>query len=129
MGLPAVSVAAGEGRTVGNERTYPVPAVDGVIVDRAGVLVARTGGRIVAMSLACPHQHAAVRWLAAEQRFECSKHHSKYEPTGVYTSGRATRNLDRFPIRRDATTLYVDMSRVFESDKDRAAWNGASVEA
>jgi Rieske Fe-S protein len=77
--------------------------------------------------MACPHQNAAVYWLPKEQRFRCSKHDSKYQPSGTYTSGRATRNLDRFPIRRDGDAVMVDVTRVFRSDQDAAAWTNAVV--
>ncbi len=133
LGLPtdvwALPIRLIEGRTVANERNYPLPAVDGVTIDHAAqVMLARSDGRVYGFAMACPHQHAAVRWLDTEHRFECTKHHSKYQVTGVYTSGRATRNLDRFPIRRDPTTVFVDVSRVFESDKDPAGWAAASAQ-
>jgi hypothetical protein len=47
--------------------------------------------------------------------------------TGVYTSGRATRNLDRFPIARDGDTIVVDIGRVYRSDQDAAGWAAAHV--
>ena len=77
--------------------------------------------------MACPHQHAAVPWRPQEQRFQCSKHDSKYQPNGTYTSGRATRNLDRFPIRRDGDAVVVNVTQVFKSDQDAAGWNNAAV--
>jgi len=45
----------------------------------------------------------------------------------MYVAGRATRNLDRFPIRRAADTVVIETSRVFQSDKDPAGWNAAMV--
>jgi Rieske Fe-S protein len=113
----ALSVSFATGTQSGNERTYPMPAGDGVTVDRdAQVIIARAGGQVVAMALACPHQNAAVKWLPADHRFQCTRHDSQYRPDGVYTSGRATRNMDRFPIRREGDTLHVDVTRVFHSD-------------
>jgi Rieske Fe-S protein len=110
------------------ERRYPIPASDGVTIDQsAGVMLARYQGKAMAFSSVCPHQRAAVRWLAQEQRFQCSKHESKYQPNGTYTSGRATRNLDRFPIRREGDALLVNVTLVFKSDQDAAGWNNASV--
>ena len=76
---------------------------------------------------ACPHEHAAVKWVAKDGRFQCSKHDSRYTPEGTYTSGRATRNLDRFPIRREGDTIVVTVDRVFRSDQDSAGWTAASV--
>jgi len=133
MGLLGKDMAAHDisfvtGSQAGNERTYPVPAADGVTIDRdAQVIIARSSGRVVAMALACPHQNAAVKWLANDHRFQCTRHDSQYQPDGVYTSGRATRNMDRFPIRLDGTTLHVDVTRVFHSDQDPAGWSAASV--
>lgn len=124
----ALSVSFATGTQAGNERTYPMPAADGVTVDRAAqVIIARAGGRVVAMALACPHQNAAVKWLPNDRRFQCTRHDSQYQPDGVYTSGRATRNMDRFPIRREGDILHVDVTRVFHSDQDAAGWAAASV--
>jgi nitrite reductase/ring-hydroxylating ferredoxin subunit len=126
----ALDVSFVAGTQAGNERTYPVPAADGVTIDReAQVIIARSSGRIAAMALSCPHQNAAVKWLPNDHRFQCTRHDSKYTPDGTYTSGRATRNMDRFPIRRDGATLHVDVTRVFHSDQDAAGWAAASVPA
>lgn len=124
----ALDVSFATGTQSGNERAYPVPFSDGVTVDRdAQVIIVRASGRIVALALACPHQNAAVKWLENDHRFQCTRHDSQYQPDGVYTSGRATRNMDRFPIRRDGTTLHVDVTRVFHSDQELAGWAAASV--
>lgn len=125
----ALAVSFAAGTQSGNERTYPLPLSDGVTVDRdAQVILVRVSGRIVAMALACPHQNAAVKWLENDHRFQCTRHDSQYTPEGTYTSGRATRNMDRFPIRRDGATLHVDVTRVFHSDQDGAGWAAASVQ-
>jgi nitrite reductase/ring-hydroxylating ferredoxin subunit len=126
----ALDVTFLAGTQAGNERTYPVPAADGVTVDRdAQVIIARVNGRVAAMALSCPHQNAAVKWLEKDHRFQCTRHDSQYTPDGTYTSGRATRNMDRFPIRRDGSTLHVDVTKVFHSDQDPAGWAAASVPA
>jgi Rieske Fe-S protein len=65
--------------------------------------------------------------VPAEQRFRCSKHDSKYQPDGTYTSGRATRNLDRFPIHRDGQAIVVDVSRIYKSDQDPSGWATAVI--
>ena len=112
----------------GNERRYTIPSGDGVSIDQSSaMMLTRYKGKIFALAMACPHQRAAVRWLPGEQRFQCSKHDSKYQPTGIYTSGRATRNLDRFPIRRDGDQLIVDITKVFKSDQDFSGWTNAAV--
>jgi nitrite reductase/ring-hydroxylating ferredoxin subunit len=117
---------AGPLAAAGNELKYPIPAADGATVDRDnGVIVVRAQNKVFAFNLSCPHENAAVRWKSALGRFECSRHDSVYTPAGVYTSGRATRNMDRFPVRRDGGSLVVDVSKLVQSDKDKAAWEAA----
>jgi Rieske Fe-S protein len=128
-GRAAQGSITGEDRG-GDERSYPVPAVDGVMVDwQAQVLLARYQDEIFALSLACPHEHAAVRWTPRAGRFQCSKHDSRYAPDGRYISGRSTRNLDRFPIRRDGAAVLVDVTRVWQADVNAAEWAAAIVPA
>jgi Rieske Fe-S protein len=116
------------GTTSGQERTYPVPAADGVSIDRVEqVILVRSQNRAFAFALSCPHQNAAVRWVENDHRFQCTKHDSKYQPDGTYTSGRATRNMDRFPIRRDGASLVVSLDRVFHSDVDTAGWAASAA--
>lgn len=126
--LLPVSAIAGAG--AGPEKSYPVPAADGVNIDRsAQVMLVRYAGHVYAFAMACPHENAAVKWLAKDHRFQCTKHDSVYTPDGTYTSGHATRNLDRFPIRREGTTLVVSLDRVYRSDQNKAAWTDAAVDA
>jgi Rieske Fe-S protein len=126
--LFALPMADVSGQGTGNERRYPVPAADGVSIDRkASVIVVRFSGHMAAFALSCPHQNAAVKWVEKKQRFQCTKHDSEYKPDGMYVAGRATRNLDRFPVHLDSGMLVVDMSKVFHSDADAAAWNAATV--
>jgi len=124
-GLPVATIT-GEARE--QERKYPIPATDSVNIDhREQVIIARVSGHVFGMSLVCPHEHAAVRWVEKEHRFQCTKHDSRYQPDGLYTSGRATRNLDRFAIRRDGDAVVVDLDHWFQSDKDQAGWAAAVV--
>ncbi len=128
-GLPILT-ASGEdiGADGREERRYPVPAADSVTVDHdAQVLLVRYQGHVFGMSLACPHEHAAVRWVEKDHRFQCTKHDSRYQQDGVHISGRATRNLDRFPIRRDGDAVVVTLDRVIQSDTDPAGWAAAVV--
>jgi Rieske Fe-S protein len=112
----------------GTERRYPLPDADGVTIDQsASVMLVRYQGKVLALALACPHQRAAVKWLPTERRFQCSKHDSKYQPNGTYTSGRATRNIDRFPIHRDGQSVVIDVSKIYKSDQDAAGWTLAVV--
>ena len=110
----------------GAELTFPIPPADGATVDRDnGVIIVRYQGKVFAFNLSCPHENAAVRWKAAVNRFECSRHDSRYEPNGTYTSGRATRNMDRFALRRNGDTVVVDVSRLIQSDTSKAQWDAA----
>ncbi len=121
-----VTIATGSG--TGDERRYPLPAADGVTIDHDNdVIIARYQNRIYAFSLSCPHQNTALRWLAAEGRFQCPRHESKYKPDGQFISGRATRNMDRFAVKKDGNDLVVDLDRLFQSDTQPADWAAASV--
>jgi Rieske Fe-S protein len=133
LGLPAIVDAlpitdvAGQGG--GAEKRYPIPKDDSVNIDRQKqVIVVRFANHLYAMALACPHESAAVKWVAKEHRFQCTKHDSEYSPDGIYRTGRATRNLDRFPVRRDGNDLVVTTDRVYHSDQNAAAWGAASVD-
>ena len=64
---------------------------------------------------------------AAEHRFQCTKHDSQYQPDGVHTSGRATRNLDRYVIRRDGNDIVVDLHKWIQSDTNPSGWAAAAI--
>jgi Rieske Fe-S protein len=124
--LPWVEVTA---EASGPERRYPVPASDGVSIDRsAQIILVRHTNKVYAMALSCPHENAAVKWLAKDRRFQCTKHDSQYTPEGTYTTGHTTRNLDRFPIRLDGASVVVTTDRVYRSDKNLEAWTAARVD-
>ena len=133
LGVPSAEagslpVSLIEGTQDGDERRYPIPATDGVSIDRSvHLIVARAQGHVYVFALSCPHQNNAVKWLPKDGRFQCTKHDSKYTPSGVYTSGRSTRNLDRYVIRRDGDSVVVDLHRWIQSDKDAAAWAAATI--
>jgi Rieske Fe-S protein len=133
LGVPALvdalPVNAVDGQGGGSEKRYPIPDADSVNIDRkAQVIVVRFANHVYAMALACPHESAAVKWVAKEHRFQCTKHDSQYTPDGAYREGRATRNLDRFPIRRDGKEAVVTTDRVYRSDQNAAAWAASSVD-
>jgi Rieske Fe-S protein len=111
-----------------SERRYPIPSTDGVSIDRrAQIILVRYANHVYAMALACPHENAAVKWINKDRRFQCSKHDSQYTPEGIYTTGHATRNLDRFPVRREQFEVVVTVDRVYRSDQNLAAWTSAGV--
>ena len=108
--------------------TYPIPAADGVQIDKPNqVILVRWQHIVYAFSLSCPHQRTALRWIESDTRFQCPKHKSKYHPNGAFISGRATRGMDRYGIRREADSIVVDVSVLYKQDKDAAAWSAAIV--
>ncbi|MEP6835155.1 MAG: Rieske (2Fe-2S) protein [Gemmatimonas sp.] len=126
MAISTTTIMSETGAPVRIEARYPVPAADGVSIDsRNDVIIARVGDSAYAFSLACPHQNTALRWLKKDNRFQCPKHQSKYRPTGEFIEGRATRNMDRLPIKLDGTTLVVDTSQEIRSDTEAAKWAAA----
>jgi nitrite reductase/ring-hydroxylating ferredoxin subunit len=124
----ALPVSLTEGSQNAGERRYPIPATDSVNVDNAAqLIVVRFAGHVYVFALSCPHQNNAVKWLAKDHRFQCTKHDSQYQPDGVHTAGRATRNLDRYVIRRDGDSVVVDLHRWIQSDKDPPGWAAAAI--
>lgn len=114
--------------TVGDDATYPIPAGDGAMIDKGHeVILARHSGAVYAFALSCPHQRTPLRWLDDERRFQCPKHKSAYQPDGSFISGRATRGMDRYAIRRAGDTVVVDLARLFQQDRDLTDWNAALV--
>jgi nitrite reductase/ring-hydroxylating ferredoxin subunit len=122
--LPVSETAGKQGGP--DERTYPLPASDGVTIDRdAQVILARYQGRVFAFNLACPHENTALKWRQEDVRFQCPRHQSKYQPDGTFISGRATRNMDRFAIRRNGDQVIVDLNQYFRSDQQADKWAAA----
>ena len=112
----------------GSDLTYPIPAADGATIDHDNqVILVRFQGKAYAFNLSCPHQNTALRWHPEDGQFQCPKHHSRYTPDGVFISGRATRSMDRFAVRRDGANILVDLDRLFRQDQDAADWNTAFV--
>ena len=121
-------VRAIAGRRAGNTVKYPIPAADGVQIDKDNqVILVRWQSAAYAFNLSCPHQNTALRWDDADHRFQCPKHHSKYRPDGVFIEGRATRGLDRLAIQRQGNDLVVDLDKMFKEDEDGAAWTAAVI--
>jgi Rieske Fe-S protein len=115
-------------RMSGSEATYPLPPADGVTIDKEReVILVRWQGMLYAFRLACPHQRTALKWKAKDERFQCPKHKSKYQPDGTFISGRATRGMDRHAVRRNGNEVVVDLSKVYLQDKDGGGWTAAVV--
>jgi Rieske Fe-S protein len=123
--ISAAEAAAGQSAS---ERAYAIPAKDGVSIDKgAQVILVRSGQKVMAFNLACPHENTALKWRDGDKRFQCPKHDSKYTPEGVFTDGRATRNMDRLAIRKQGTQVIVGVDRLFKSDQNAAEWTAAVV--
>jgi Rieske Fe-S protein len=126
MALP-VSLVRGV-RAGPDHVTYPVPAADGTQIDHDnGVILVRWQGHLYAFNLACPHQNTALKWLSDEGQFQCPKHKSRYQPDGTFISGRATRGMDRFAITREGDNIVVELNDLFNQEKDRPGWDGATL--
>jgi nitrite reductase/ring-hydroxylating ferredoxin subunit len=125
----ALPVAFIDGAQAGaGEKRYPVPASDSVNIDRSTqLIVVRNQGHVYVFALSCPHENNAVKWVAKDHRFQCTKHDSQYQADGVHTAGRATRNLDRYVIRRDGESIVVDLHKWVQSDKDPSGWAAAAL--
>lgn len=109
-------------------RSYAIPAADGAQIDKdAQVILVRWQSAVYAFNLSCPHQNTALRWEDGNHRFQCPKHHSKYQPDGEFIEGRATRNMDRLAITRQGTNIVVDIDSMYRSDEDPKGWAAALV--
>ena len=124
--LAFVAPSAVRGATV----RYPVPAQDGASIDREHeVILVRWEGALYAFNLSCPHQRTALRWVDGARRFQCPKHKSRYRPDGGFISGRATRGMDRFALRREGGEVEVDLDALFRQDRDPSGWSSAVARA
>lgn len=112
----------------GTERSYQIPAGDSVAVDDANDLIlARWQNRVYAFSLRCPHRGTRLEWHAGEGRIYCPKHKARFRPDGAHDSGRRTRSLDRYAVRRQGTQLIVDLAAQLREDADAPRWMAAMV--
>ena len=108
--------------------TYPIPAADGATIDADNeVILVRTGGKVMAFALSCPHQRAMLKIKGGDTAFLCPKHKSEYKIDGEYIRGRATRSMDRRALTKEGTDVIVDIESVIQSDEDAAGWAAASV--
>jgi nitrite reductase/ring-hydroxylating ferredoxin subunit len=125
--LPAAAWLAGRRGSDGTAR-YPLPAADGATIDAENeVILVRSGGRVYAFALSCPHQRAMLKVKGGDTAFLCPKHKSEYRIDGAYIRGRATRSMDRHGIRREGAEVVVDLDLKIESDDDPSGWSAAFV--
>jgi nitrite reductase/ring-hydroxylating ferredoxin subunit len=107
---------------------YPMPAADGATIDADNeVILVRNAGACMAFALSCPHQRAMLRIKSGDTAFQCPKHKSEYRIDGSFIRGRATRNMDRHPIRKEGAEIVVDVDTVLKSDDQAAEWAAAVV--
>lgn len=110
-------------------RTYAMPEEGTVSVDAGNdVILARWENRIYAFSLRCPHRGTKLEWRANDRNVFCPKHKARFLPNGTHVSGRRTRDLDRYGIRREGTSIVVDLSVLNRADQDLARWRSAVVD-
>lgn len=110
------------------EAVYPIPPEDGATIDRdREVILVRYQNQVYAFGLSCPHQRTLLRWQEEQQRFQCPKHKSTFQLDGAFLAGRATRSMDRYPLRREGDTVVVDLSALLQEDRDRERWVDAVV--
>ena len=125
-GLP-LSFAPGRS-TNAEEVAYPIPAEDGATIDKAHeVILVRYDKAVYGFSLSCPHQKTPLRWQPDAQRFQCPKHKSRFQPDGSFIDGRATRNMDRYAIRREGEEVRISLDQLYREDENRDAWIAAVV--
>jgi nitrite reductase/ring-hydroxylating ferredoxin subunit len=112
------------------EKAYAIAPHDGTQIDKDnGTMITRWQGKVYVFSLACPHQNTALRWYDKDTQFECPKHHSRFDAEGNYIkdSGRATRGLDRFALRKDGNNVVADLDKLYQEDEDEAEWKASFV--
>jgi nitrite reductase/ring-hydroxylating ferredoxin subunit len=125
----ASSLGTAKGTPVGRaELRYALPAGDGVQVDESNeVILVRWQGRVYAFSAKCPHRGGRLEWRAAESRVYCPKHKARFRADGAHDSGRSSRDLDRYDIHRDGSSLVIRLDVLRRADTDPAGWAAAVV--
>jgi nitrite reductase/ring-hydroxylating ferredoxin subunit len=109
-------------------RAYALPGEGTVSVDAANDLVlARWDNRVYAFSLKCPHRGTRLEWQAAERTLFCPKHKARFAPDGAHLSGRQSRDLDRYDIKREGSSVVVDLGALRRADQDGERWRTAVV--
>ena len=129
--LPALAGAVGTTTptSVGRlELRYVLPSADGVAVDESNeVILVRWQRRAYAFSTKCPHRGARLEWRSDEGRVFCPKHKARFHPDGAHDSGRKSRDLDRYDIRREGTSLVIKLDTLRRVDTDPTGWAAATV--
>jgi nitrite reductase/ring-hydroxylating ferredoxin subunit len=126
--MPIVFVSAlGGGR---EDKAYAIPSKDGTQIDKKeDTMITRWQGKVYVFALTCPHQNTAIKWYEKDNQFECPKHHSRFQPDGLYIkdSGRATRGLDRFAVRKEGGNVVANLEKLYQEDENEADWKAAFI--
>ena len=129
--LPALASAVGTATPTATgklELRYALPLADSVAVDEGNeVILVRWRERAYAFSTKCPHRGARLQWRSAEGRVFCPKHKARFRPDGAHDSGRQSRDLDRYDIRREGTSLVIRLDVLRRADTDPAGWLAATA--
>lgn len=126
--LHAMARTYARGMRQGDVVSYPMPAADGATLDdEHAVILVRYQGAVSAFSMRCPHKQTPLEWQPDNARFYCPKHKSTFQPEGTLIQGKATRNMDRHPVRLEEGKVVVDTSTTIRSSEDPAAWAAAVV--
>lgn len=129
--LPTLAEAVGTAiprTSSGAELRYGIPLSDSVAVDEPNELIlVRWQGRAYVLSTKCTHRGARLEWRASEGRVYCPKHKARFRPDGAHDSGRSTRDLDRYDIRREGASLVIRLDVLRRADTDPAGWAAAVV--
>jgi len=116
-------------RRRGNQRMYALPKSDSIAIDAdSEVIIARWQGRVYAFSLRCPHRGTTLEWLGDERRIFCPKHKARFRMDGSHESGRQSRDLDRYEVRREGGMVVVDLDALHRADREPQAWTAAVLE-
>ena len=130
---PAAALAESVGETSalgtsGAQRMYTLPATDSIAIDAGNdVILARWKNHVYAFSLRCPHRGSRLEWLAAERRVFCPKHKARFRPDGAHDSGRGSRDLDRFELSRNGSSIVVNLDVLHRADQEPEAWGAAVI--
>ena len=106
--LASLPIAFARGLPTGaEEASYPIPGADGVTIDKEReVILARYEQSVYAFALSCPHQKTPLRWHEAGASLPVPQAQEQVSsPTGSFSEGRATRNMDRYAIRREGDNV------------------------
>jgi hypothetical protein len=57
----------------------------------------------------------------------CPKHKARFRPDGAHDSGRASRDLDRYALNRQGSSIVVNLDTLHRADQEPEAWRSAVI--